>query len=193
MQKWIACSLLLLCSAVPAAAQAVSASSQETSRIELSVGYTLVHSNAPPANCGCFSMNGGTGAVAFHLAKGLSAVADFTAAYNGNVDSSGQSLLLASYLFGPRYSLRNWSRFTPFGEAFAGEAHGSGLGYSGTTGPATAFATAVGGGLDFRANRHVAVRLLEADYYFTHFQNAVNSRQNNLRLTFGVVFGFGRR
>ena len=59
--------------------------------------------------------------------------------------------------------------------------------------PANAFAMAVGGGLDVRVNHAFSVRLFEADYYLTHFQNGVNSEENNLRLTFGVVFHVGKK
>ena len=84
--------------------------------------------------------------------------------------ATGESLTLFSYLFCSRHSLRSSSRFTPFGEAFVGGAHASGLGYSEPAGPASAFAAAAGGGLDFTVSRRVGVRLLEADYYFTHFR-----------------------
>jgi hypothetical protein len=43
-----------------------------------------------------------------------------------------------------------------------------------------------GGGLDFAVNRRIAVRLVEADYYFTHLANGVNSEESNLRLSFGL-------
>ncbi len=184
MQKWMGAALLLLFAAAPAPAQ-------DSPRLEVSAGYTFVRANAPPGDCGCFSMNGGTAALAFNLTTRLGVVADFTAVHTGNVDATGEGLTLFSYLFGPRYSLRTGSRFIPFGEAFVGGAHASGLGYSGDAGPASAFAAAAGGGLDFAVSRRVGVRLLEADYYFTHFQNAENSRENNLRLSFGVVFRFG--
>lgn len=185
MQKWIWAAALILCTTLPAAGQ-------ESSRFEVSAGYTLVHSNAPPGGCGCFLMNGASAGAAFNLSSRFGAVADITFVYNGNVDSSGQSLLLTSYMFGPRYTWRNESRFSPFGEVMFGGAHASGLGYSGATGPASAFAAAGGGGVDLKINPRVALRLVEADYYFTHFQNAINSRESNIRLTFGFVFRFGK-
>ena len=30
-------------------------------------GYNFLHTNAPPAQCGCFDMNGGTASVAYHV------------------------------------------------------------------------------------------------------------------------------
>ena len=41
--------------------------------------------------------------------------------------------------------------------------------------------------------RHFAVRALEADYYRTQFSNGLNDRQNNLRLSAGVIFRFGEK
>jgi hypothetical protein len=49
-----------------------------------------------------------------------------------------------------------------------------------------------GGGLDLNLGQ-VSVRVFQADYFFTHFLNGTNDRQNNLRLAFGVVFHFGSR
>jgi outer membrane immunogenic protein len=39
----------------------------------------------------------------------------------------------------------------------------------------------------------MALRALEADYYRTQFPNGLNDRQNNLRLSAGVIFRFGER
>jgi peptidoglycan-associated lipoprotein len=190
MQKWIGSVLLLLIAALPAAGQVPAGHSP--TEFDLSAGYTFVRSNALAGGCGCFLMNGGTGEAALNFKKGIGAVADFSAIYNGNVVSSGQKLLLVSYLFGPRYSFHSGSRFTPFAQALIGGAHASGLGYSGATGPGSAIAAAAGGGLDLGVNRRLAVRLFEVDYNFMHFQNAVNSRESLLRITFGVVLRFGK-
>lgn len=88
------------------------------------------------------------------------------------------------YLFGPRLSVPV-GKFTPFAEAMAGAAH---IHTGGTLpGPSnTSFATAVGGGLDYRLFRPIAVRV-EGDYLRTRF---FSSSQNNFRLSAGVVFRF---
>jgi opacity protein-like surface antigen len=86
-------------------------------------------------------------------------------------------------LFGPRVSVPV-GKFTPFGEFMVGVAHLS------TTGAAfptnTSFATALGGGLDYRLIRLIAVRV-EGDYVATHFYSTT---QNNLRVSTGIVFRF---
>jgi opacity protein-like surface antigen len=88
------------------------------------------------------------------------------------------------YLFGPRVSVPV-GKFTPFAEGMVGFAH---IHTGGTLpGPSnTSFATAVGGGVDYRVFHPLALRV-EGDYIRTKFFNAT---QNNLRLSAGVVFRF---
>jgi opacity protein-like surface antigen len=88
------------------------------------------------------------------------------------------------YLFGPRLSIPV-GRFTPFGEVFVGFAHIH-TGGSLPTPANTSFATAAGGGLDYRLIRFVAVRV-EGDYVRTSF---FNTSQNGLRLSTGFVIRF---
>jgi outer membrane immunogenic protein len=189
MHKWIGIPLLLI-AALPALAQ--SRSGEAPPVLDVSVGYTLARVNAS-GGCGCFWMNGGAAATSLSLTKSFSVVADFAAFRNGNVQSTSQSLMLISYMFGPRFTYRNHSGLTPFAQLLAGGAHASGLGYSGPAGPAFALAAAAGGGLNLRVNRRVEVRLFEAEYFMTHFQNGVNSRESALRVSFGLVFPFGRQ
>ncbi len=186
MRKSIGWAVLLLCAVAPLSAQ-------DTSRFDISAGYAYVRSNAPPGGCGCFSMNGVDASAAYSLTRYLGVVGDFATVHAGNVNASGLALNLTSYLFGPQVSIPVHSRFHPFGHVLVGGAHAGGLSYGGAGAPANAFAMAVGGGLDVRVNHAFSVRLFEADYYLTHFQNGVNSEENNLRLTFGVVFHGGKK
>ncbi len=87
-------------------------------------------------------------------------------------------------MFGPRLSV-GVGKFTPFAEAMFGVAHihnGGDLPSSSNT----SFASAIGGGLDYRLIRLVAVRV-EGDYLRTSF---FSTTQNNFRLSTGVVFRF---
>ena len=88
------------------------------------------------------------------------------------------------YLVGPRLSVPV-GNFTPFAELMVGAAH---IHTGGTlASPSnTSFAYALGGGLDYRVFRPIALRV-EGDYLRTKF---FNSRQNNFRLSVGVVFRF---
>jgi opacity protein-like surface antigen len=85
-------------------------------------------------------------------------------------------------LFGPRVSVPV-GKITPFGEFFVGVAHVSSSGFSPTN---TSWATALGGGLDYRLVRLVAVRL-EGDYIRTNF---FSTSQNDIRISTGIVVRF---
>lgn len=177
---------LLLCTAA--------ARGQGASPLEVSLGYSYMRANAPPGQCGCFNMNGGSGSLAASLGHGVSAVADVGGYFQNNVVGSGRSLTLETFLFGPRYSIRHAKKWTPFAQFLAGGAHGSGTLYGTATssGSASGFSLSGGGGLDWNVNRNVSVRLFQAEYLMTRLPNAVNGYQNDLRLTFGVVFHFGK-
>jgi opacity protein-like surface antigen len=87
-------------------------------------------------------------------------------------------------LFGPRLSIPI-GKLTPFAEAMFGLAHV----HNGGDFPSsanTSFATAIGGGIDYRLIKFFALRL-QVDYLKTHFYD---TRQNNLRLSPGLVFRF---
>jgi opacity protein-like surface antigen len=86
-------------------------------------------------------------------------------------------------MFGPRLSFPI-GKFRPFGEAMFGVGHvntGQGISTSDTS-----LATAVGGGLDYKIIRILALRA-EADYVQTRF---FSTTQNNFRLSTGLVFRF---
>ena len=57
----------------------------------------------------------------------------------------------------------------------------------------TAFAMLVGGGVDIKFSRHVALRPIEFDYYLTRFSNPQlgDTNQNNWRYSAGVNFFIG--
>jgi opacity protein-like surface antigen len=87
-------------------------------------------------------------------------------------------------LFGPRLSIPI-GNFTPFAEGMVGVAHI----HNGGDFPSssnTSFATALGGGLDYRLIKILAVRL-EVDYVGTRF---FHTTQNNLRFSPGLVLRF---
>lgn len=84
-------------------------------------------------------------------------------------------------LFGPRVSA-SAGNFRPFAEAMFGVAHVN----ANAAGSGTSFATALGGGLDYRLIRPVAWRF-QGDYVQTRF---FGTRQNNVRLSTGIVLRF---
>ena len=193
-------------STAPAVAQAASqapvqhaATSEKPLRAELALDYSYLRSNAPPGDCGCINLNGGSATFAWTLKPGgaFALVGDVTAAHADSISSSGYSLTLSSYTAGARYRLKlRQPSWQPFGQALIGLAHSSGNlvegANSATSNAGAAFAANLGGGLDLGLNRRFSLRLVEADYLVTTFDNGGNSHQNNLRLGAGVVLRFGK-
>jgi len=87
-----------------------------------------------------------------------------------------------NFLFGPRVSV-SVGKFRPFAEALFGGAHVS---LNNSAGSDTSFATAIGGGLDYRLIRPIAWRF-QGDYVQTRFFGAT---QNNVRISTGIVLKF---
>ncbi len=166
------------------------------SRAELALGYTYLHSNAPPGGCGCFNMNGGSAAFAWTLKQGNWAmVGDVVSTHSSGISAAGYGLTLTAFTGGVRYLLpAGHSSLHPFGQVLAGVAHSSGTLVQGpqsaTTNSGAAFAGNFGGGLDLHLNPRFSARLFEADYLLTTFDNGSNDHQNNLRISAGVVIHF---
>jgi outer membrane immunogenic protein len=164
---------------------------------EVALDYTYIHTNAPPGGCGCFSMNGGGGSYAYHYRPRFALVVDAQAAHAAKIDATGLDLTLISVLAGPRLFFGSQhSRFAPYGQVLVGGVRASGgLAPANSDGAAwsVSFASTVGGGLEYRVSRPLTIRVFEADYFLTTFDNNVNGAQNNLRLTTGAAYRFGRR
>jgi outer membrane protein OmpA-like peptidoglycan-associated protein len=157
-------------------------------------------------------LNGGSTSIAYNFTRHVGLVGDFGgfddsefylagagANPSSTVDSSGT---VYTYLLGPRFSFRNHERVTPFVQALFGGIHASEVTLSsGCTGagctplPAeNSFAMTAGGGLDIGMNRHFAIRLVQAEYLMTNFENRNTGKsalQNDMRLSSGIVFRFG--
>lgn len=150
------------------------------------------------------SLNGWEGSLEGKVFRWVGIVADFSGHYGSqNVPNPAGTCAVGvtcsplhanthvqSVLFGPRVSAR-LGRFRPFGEILFGAGHvsvneSSSLPDNFVVPKDTAFATAVGGGLDYRIIRPIAVRF-QGDYIQTRF---FGTTQNNLRLSTGIVFRF---
>jgi len=186
-------------SARPALAQGSvqpAAPAEKPLRSELALDYSYLHSNAPPAGCGCFNLNGGSATFAWSIQPGKwDLVGDVVSTHAGNVSAAGYSLTLSAFTAGVRYLPRfGHSPLQPFGQVLLGLAHSSGTLVQSPNAEATnagaAFAANVGGGLDLGASRRFSIRLLETDYLLTTFDNGSNNHQNNLRINAGVVVHF---
>jgi peptidoglycan-associated lipoprotein len=197
--------LLLAIAAVSARPAVAQTSTQPTTameqplRAEVAVDYSYLHSNAPPSGCGCFNMNGGSADFAWAIKPGSWAlVGDVVSDHAGGVSSAGYSITLSAFTAGVRYLPPfGHSSLHPFGQTLLGVAHSSGTlvqaPNAGSTNSGAAFAANIGGGLDLSASRRFSIRLIEADYLLTTFDNGSNNHQNNLRISAGVVFKFRGR
>jgi opacity protein-like surface antigen len=105
-----------------------------------------------------------------------------------------------TFLFGPRFSYRKDKRLTPFAHVLPGFARshvdgvvmappGVGIADFSFSDSATAFAMAIGGGVDIRLSRSWAFRTIQADYLLTHF---AGQTQSNARITTGIVYRFAK-
>lgn len=164
---------------------------------EVALDYTYVHTNAPPGSCGCFSMNGGSGSYAYHFGPQMAAVIEVGAVHAGQVDGSGLDLTLTSFLGGPRfYYRRPQARLVPYGQVLLGAVRATGgLTPANANGASSSavFGSALGGGVEFNLSPRFTVRLAEIDYFVTTFDNKVDNHQNNIRVSAGVSYHFGKR
>jgi outer membrane protein OmpA-like peptidoglycan-associated protein len=197
MNRAIALSIALTLMGVTAAAGQQTAIDQKSqassSHFDLAGGYNLVNANAPPGDCGCFTMHGGFAGGQLNFSQWLGVAGEFSAGHASHISSLGQDLTLTTFMAGPRVS---WSRYraVPFGEFVVGGAHGGGSYFPSSTSSstsATSFAYAGGGGLDFNLNHRFAIRAFDAKFLHTAFPNGVNGSQRQLQIGAGVVMHFG--
>ncbi len=108
----------------------------------------------------------------------LGLTADFSGHYGTTLGSNSS---LQTFLFGPQLSLP-LPVFSPFAHVLVGGARET-LGNVSDT----AFATAVGGGVDTHLGPLLSYRLFQVDYLATHFGG---NTQNQLRISTGLVLNF---
>lgn len=101
------------------------------------------------------------------------------------------------YVFGPRVTIWCNPQFRVFAEALAGGVHANAdvtLNRRFFSSPSASasedgFATAIGGGFDWRFTNHLSWQVVEADYVGTSLGS---DWQNNFRASTGIVYSFGR-
>jgi outer membrane immunogenic protein len=169
---------------------------QESYSGDAAATYHWVRTNAGPGQCGCFGLNGGGLSGSWNFRGPWSVVTEFSSEYTGRAPSTGNSLTLTSYLAGARYRLpQPWLRGAHKPQAFAQMLVGAGHAGGGEVGIGDAsygFATRMGGGIEVPVSPRFAVRILQIDYYLTHFANSTNDHQNNLLVGAGIVFHWSR-
>lgn len=165
------------------------------SRLRVDVAASFLAERSVQANTAAnFWAEGGSlelGADAFH---GLGVAANISGVHTRAVGSDNVPLSLVTATFGPRYRWHNGHQVSLYGEALLGEADGFRSLFpspSGADSSASSLALQVGGGVDVKLSRHLAVRALEASWLRTQLPNGTDDRQNSLRLGAGVVVRFG--
>ena len=117
--------------------------------------------------------------------------AEFTGSYgNTSVLNFNAKQHQYAFLFGPKVNFdTNNDRWTPFAHLLFGVAHtGLDTNIPGATDADTAFAWALGGGVDYNITHNIAARG-KADLYHTDY---FSSGDTHMRWGFGVVYKFGR-
>ena len=113
---------------------------------------------------------------------------DLTGAFGSTTTGTAKSTLHRFlYLFGPQFNFFPSQKTRLFVHPLFGVVHDSGTTTVGTftsSGSASAFAMAFGGGLDIAVNKHFAVRPFQLDYNPTHFGG---QWQNSFRFSAGFV------
>lgn len=156
----------------------------------------------PGANIQNFNCIGGGGTIAYNLSKWLGLAADLGGCKVTGLQS-GISVNQFTYLFGPRFTYRNHSKFTPFFEVNFGGDRLSGScnnfvtsrGVCNGSVSYNAFGMTAGGGFDIKLTNKISLRPVQAEYFYTRFGNNVsfltNVNQNNFRLKSGIVIAWG--
>jgi hypothetical protein len=151
------------------------------------IGYSYSRENAVPGGSPTVSINGWEGSLEGKFLPWIGLVADFGAGYGSSTEfipaiggPSRIDVRRYSYLFGPRVSVAV-GKFTPFAHALFGAAHVNDGGITDTS-----FATAVGGGIDYRLIHGIAWRV-QGDEVHTRF---FGGGQDHFRFSTGIDFRF---
>jgi len=187
--KFLGFLLLLACSSLAAA--------QVLPKANVFVGYSFQNADINSNGSSRADLNGWEASLEGKFLPFIGLVLDFSGHY-GPADITNPSLCPVpvclpplhlhdsehNFVLGPRVSV-GLGHFRPFAHALFGGAHVKidGTGFSTTD---TSFATALGGGLDYRIAGPLEWRF-QGDYLQTRF---FSSKQNNYRLSTGIVLAF---
>ena len=152
---------------------------QQERKYALSAGYAYMRTDT---SAGPLSLHGINFSLARNVNGWLAIVGDL-----GGYHLEG--FRLGTILSGPRFTARAQQRTSLFAQALLGGAHAN-AGARGFPSYHDSVAWAFGGGLDYRLNGRVAIRLAQIEYLQTRLGGAV---QHNLRAGGGIVLHFGAR
>jgi opacity protein-like surface antigen len=178
--------IVALAFALPVIAQA-----QDSPRTEIFGGYSYLRLDEDLNDDR--DLNGWNASVNQNIFKWLGFKADFSGHYGNSTVLLGTGADLNTYffLFGPQFSLRKYKRYQPFGHVLFGAVRSDVDAFvsGGPHANDTAFAMAVGGGLDVKVLDKLSVRLFQADYILTRFND---DNQSNFRASTGLVLRLGK-
>jgi hypothetical protein len=156
------------------------AAAQAVTRYDVFGGYSYLRLDSKSYGYSSYSnLNGANLAGAFNLTRNFSGVVDLGSTF-------AQNQHVYTFMAGPQASLQRY-KGRLFAHALFGKARngneipgvGSSLGRS----------LAFGGGYDFPFRHRFSIRLFQAEYLST---NTYGTTQNNVRVSAGVVFHFGK-
>jgi outer membrane protein OmpA-like peptidoglycan-associated protein len=178
-------------------------------KLELFIGYSYLRAvPSITASNRLVWLNGGSTSLAYNFNRYVGIVGDFGGFADSELNLTGTSSSHAvdssgkvfTYLVGPRFSYRKHDRVTPFAQVLVGAAHASAVTLSTCTDVCqllpseSSFAVTAGLGLDVRVRRHLAIRVVQAEYLMTRFEDRTTGEtamQNDIRLSSGIVLRFG--
>jgi hypothetical protein len=159
---------------------------QKLPEIDLYGGFAHVQFNSPTLGFSDYSSLNGFSAslTAPHLYEYLG----FTLNSSGEY---GAPLTVYNFLLGPQLTFER-GRLRLFGNLLFGKAETKVNVPTASRGEITSVgrAVALGGGVDFNLTHHIALRLVDADYVYS---KTFGSNQNNVRISAGVVYQFGKK
>ncbi len=150
---------------------------QESPRAEIFGGYQYARVG------GLLSTNGWGAAVTGNLNRWAGVTADFSGLYKSTAGIGGRA---QTFTFGPVLSVPG-QRAKPFVHVLIGGFHAS-AGFQGLSAGTTGFVFMVGGGVDVKINRTVAIRIIQGDWISWRAQGMTENK--NGRIATGLVFRF---
>jgi opacity protein-like surface antigen len=178
--------------ALPVIAQA-----QESPRTEILAGYSYLRLDDNGIDGLDRDLNGFNLSGNYNFKKSLGFKADVSGHFGDALTNilPRTDFRQYTFLFGPQFTLRKSERFTPFVHVMAGFAYAQSKNDSlGLDISDTGFAFAAGGGVDIKAlSSRLAIRLLQADYVLTRFNDGIGgtTTSHNLRTSTGIVLRLG--
>ena len=157
------------------------AMAQKAPEFEVFGGYS--HLMADVGNTS-FNLDGGEGSAVQNVNNWFGGMLDFAAQFGTR---NGYKVNSEQIMYGPVFSYRKASSFTPSAHVLLGAVRGS-QGFAGISQASTRFGIAFGGSLDYKINKMVSFRVIQGDYLVTNF---LGTHQSSLRLSSGLVFTFG--